>query len=175
MAEYVRGTVLEIGHVDKTGTPTDVPWGKTTEDSMVLTPGNVTREELYTGQDYGPVDSQRMRVEGASLRFKMAQADPLTIARTLGLPDTAVTGTGATEALKVTQQDIGAREYHMYAIVETSTGLRRLEVPRCVVGATDELNFNKGAWASPGCTMTILQGSGVGTPFWEWKATTTGS
>lgn len=172
--EYVRGVVLELGHVDTTATPTDVPWGKTEEESMVLTPGNVAREFKHTGQDYGPVDSQRLRVEGSSVRFQMAQADPLTMARTLGLPDSAVTGTGATEKLKVKQQDLGGREFHLYAIVETSTGLRRLDIPRAVVTETNELNFAKGSWASPGCTMALLQAPAVGAgeepSFWEWSA-----
>lgn len=170
--EYVRGVIRELGHVDNSGTPTDVPWGKTTEDGLTFTPGTVTREFLYTGQDYGPVDTQRQRVEGTTVRFRMAQADPTTIARTLGLPDSAVTGTGSNAALKVKQEDIGSREFRLYAIVETNLGLRRLEIPRAVVTETDELNFTKGQWANPGCTMTVLQEDGADS-FWEWVPETT--
>src|SRR5690625_841093 len=113
--EYVRGLVKELGHIDTSGaSPADVPWGKTTEDGLAFTPGSVRREQLFNGQDYGPVDSQRTRIEGTSVRFRMAQADPLTIARTLGLPEDAVTGTGTGASLTVKQKDMGAREFHLY-------------------------------------------------------------
>lgn len=166
--EYVRGVVKELGHIDSSGAePVDVPWGKTTEDGLAFTPGNVTREYQYTGQDYGPVDSQKNRIEGSQVRFRMAQGDPITIARTLGLPDTAVTGVGNAASLKVKQQEVGDREFHLYAIVETSLGLRRLEIPRAVVTDTDELNFTKGQWANPGCAMSLLQKEGADN-FWSW-------
>lgn len=166
--EYVRGEVKALGHVDTSGAePVDVPWGKGTEDGLAFTPGTIQREFLHTGQDMGPVDTVRTRVEGTTMRFRMAQGDPLTVARTLGLPDSAVTGSGATAALHVKQADIGAREFHLFAIVETSLGLRRIEAPRAVVSATDELNFSKGQWAHPGCTMTLLQADGE-EDFWRY-------
>jgi hypothetical protein len=166
--EYVRN-VRQLGHVDRSGPePQDVPWGKTTEQGLTFTPGTVQREYLYTGQDLGPVDSQVTRVEGTTVAYRMAQSDPLTMARTLGLPETAVTGAGDNASRKVKQAELGMREFELYAIVGTSTGERRLSIPRAVVTGTDELNFGKGQWANPGCTMTLLQADGV-EEFWAWE------
>jgi hypothetical protein len=167
--EYVRGRVRELGHMDTSGAePVRVPWGKTTEDGLGFTPGNVQREYLYTGQDLGPVDSQVTRVEGTTVKFKMAQGDPLAMARVLGLPDSAVTGAGDAASLTVRQADLGMREFELYAVVQTSLGERVLRIPRAVVSATDELTFTKGQWATPGCTMTLLQADGV-EGFWSWE------
>jgi hypothetical protein len=171
--QYVRG-VAEIGHIDLvddgegTMVPTDVPWGKTTEDGFAFTPGATQREYLYTGQDLGPVDSQVTRVEGTQARFKMAQCDPLTIARVLGLPEDAVTGVGDAATLKVKQKDLGMREFEMYAVVLGNTGPRRIKMPRAVVSGSDELTFTKGQWAHPGCTMTLLQPDDPDADFWEF-------
>lgn len=149
MARY-RG-VTEVGHVDA---GSDVPWGKTTEDGVSFSFGT-TRESLYSGQDLAEVESAITRVEG-SVTFRMIESDPVTLARVMGLPESAVTGEGTEATLSVLASEIGTREFTLYAIQPGPDGPRRFEWPRARVADIGDLNLSKTAWTTPESTFAVL-------------------
>lgn len=149
MARY-RG-ITEVGHMDGS---TDVPWGKTGEDGVTFT-FDTTRESLYSGQDLAEVESAITRVEG-SVTFRMLDSDPESLARLLGLPESAVTGEGAAASLSVLASEIGTREFHLYAIQPGPDGPRRLEWPRARVADIGDLNLAKTSWTTPESTFAVL-------------------
>lgn len=153
MARY-RG-ITEVGHVvDNAGVPTDTPWGKTTEDGVNVTMGT-TRESLYSGQDLAEVESAITRVEGG-VTFRMIESDPQTLARLMGLPDTAVSGTGAAATLTVLADQLGTEEFHLYAIQPGPDGPRRFDFPRTRVADIGDLALSKTAWTTPESTFSLL-------------------
>lgn len=148
--ETYRG-ITEVGHVNES---TDVPWGRTGEDGITITNG-ATRESLYSGQDLAEVDSGITRVE-ASVQIRLIEASAENLARILGLPDSAVTGTGASAVLTVLADEIGTEEFHLYAIQPGPDGPRRFDFPRARVAQPGDLNISKTAWTLPESTFALL-------------------
>lgn len=151
MAVEVYRGITEVGHVDN---GTDVPWGKTSEDGITIS-HNVTREQLFSGQDLAPVDDTITRVE-ASVTFRLIEASLQNIARVLGLPTTAISGTGPTAVLTVLADELGTEEFHLYAIQPGPNGPRRFDFLRAKVGQPGDLNVSKAAWMLPESTFTLL-------------------
>lgn len=151
MAVEVYRGITEVGHV---ADGTDVPWGKTSEDGITIS-HSVTRESLYSGQDLAPVDDAIMRIE-ASVTFRLIEASLANLARTLGLPEDAVSGSGPTAVLTVLADELGTEEFHLYAIQPGPNGPRRYDFKRAKVGQPGDINVSKTAWTLPQSTYTLL-------------------
>ena len=148
--ETYRG-ITEVGHVDN---GTDVPWGKTGEEGITIS-HSVTRESLYSGQDLAPVDEAITRVE-ATVTFRLIEASLANIARVLGLPESAISGTGPAAVLSVLADELGTQEFHLYAIQPGPNGPRRFDFKRAKVSSPGDINVSKAAWTLPESTFTLL-------------------
>lgn len=149
MAVDVYRGITEVGHVDDN---TDVPWGRTGEDGITIS-HNVTRESLFSGQDLAEVDSAITRVE-ASVTVRLIEATAENLARILGLPESAVDS--VTGVLTVLSDQLGTREFHLYAIQPGPNGPRRFDFPRVRVGQPGDLNVSKTSWTLPETTFSII-------------------
>lgn len=144
--EYYRG-ITEFGHVNGS---TDVPWGKTGEDGFSIS-HSVTRESLFSGQDLMEVDSAITRVE-MTVGVTLLSGDAETLARSLGLPESAVTA----GVLEVLADEIGTEEFHLYAIQPGPSGPVRFDFFRCRVSDIGDLAVSKTAWLNPNPTFAVL-------------------
>lgn len=154
--EYYRG-ITEFGHVGSDDV--DVPWGKTGEDGFSIT-HSVTRESLFSGQDLAEVDSAITRVEVA-VNVSLIQGDAETLARSLGLPDSAVTG----DVLEVLADELGTEEFHLYAIQPGPSGPVRYDFFRARVSDFGALAVSKTAWLTPSPTFAVL--TPTSGPLWK--------
>lgn len=154
--EYYRG-ITEFGHVEGS---TDTPWGKTSEDGFSIT-HNVTREQLFSGQDLAEVDSAITRVEVA-VNVGLIQGDAETLARSLGLPESAVK-TG--NVLEVLADELGTEEFHLYAIGPGPSGPVRYDFFRARVSDFGDLQVGKTGWLTPNPTFAIL--TPASGPLWK--------
>lgn len=144
-ATNVLHGISEVGEVtDPYGTPTDVPWGATEQDGVVLRiSGN--QVDVRSGQSL-VLEDRFLSGLDITAEVTLQYTDLLNVARGMGLADSEVTGdlqagTPVAEVLNPLQTAIGNREFYFYILTPGPTSTRRIELKRCKINPDFQLAF----------------------------------